>query len=1193
MCRTHIGIFDMTLKTLYDTFNKLRSSVLHVKSEKEREENEKKQEEVSRKIEKWHAEHPNDSPYHHVPHLSSSQFNQSLANNTKFSVWNHSPDMVHAKDRFVRTDSQNFVRTFIHPNTPYQSIVLWHGTGVGKTCSAIGIAEQYTKQLFSENKKVWIICPKALISTWYSEIFNVFKEVASGSTSLSSQCTGDRYTSVFKTLMKEFDGDVPKVEKRMMSHIQKYYRIMNYDKFVQVVENIRNEDNSPSEGEMIRELKKEFNRSMIIVDEAHNLRKKGGKTTTRSVNALRSIRSIKVPKGTVISIADRRALGPRTISKEIRRNSTLIQLGDKDKGGLRIDRISGEGSIILYEKPKYKGRSVVVSSSVNTFTTMKVTKTISDMLQYVTRHSDQMKLVLLTATPLYDSHEEIIDLINLCRLNDKRPTQTRRQVFPLSVPLSSETHPLYSFTRGYISYVRGSDPKTFPMVVYPNKKYTKPIGDIRVYMSSLTDKQSELLEQKRDIKVSDIDPSKKMISTLLLPNGGYDNDAFYALFSSRSNAPPFRQPDGMKLFSKKHLADFSPKYANVLREIETCQGVVFVYTEYLITGAFTFAMMLEENGFKRYSSSSYPRPSMLQNPSSDRRRRKKLGSYVIFDQSNPGEIAQLLETINSPQNSRGQKVRVIIGTRRIEQGVTFKHVRQIHILTPWWNMNRNKQIIGRGSRTLSHAHLPLSERNVTVFYHAGISKNGYSPDFETYGTAQEKQKLIHEVENVLRRNSIDCLTYAQNNQYVRENVVIVDSHGKRRSLTKDDIVTEEVEYTCVRPPTKYNPRRTFSMSSEIKPKVKQFYRLIRNGLFPAKRRVLSSQAMTKRLSKICQERRMDVRIIPFVLQYMIKESLPIYADDLEGILSFQEKYYLFQPIWTTTGEERRYLPMVYRNIIPQKHVLQSKALQGLETVIVKQINERVAGVIEAMKKVPEYIVSQYGEDVYNEKQLQSFINHRRMMLIDEMDTSDRLEFFNQWRNSTLSKEIDGIVSDYFGTSRKPSLVDESVGKIKLKNTTYFRILNGDGKIDIYTRDEKTPLSNRESQVIRVHFPMIHTMKLSETNSKYIGFRTYARRGTQTVFKIVSNDSYSKFKNRKSGCACTASGLGRKPVVVQLLNRLKTLYTGKRSTKSYDKIYQSSKNPLKRRTVCEELELLFRSIDHEDVTFGSLRQYHSS
>ena len=56
-------------------------------------------------------------------------------------------------------------------------------------------------------------------------------------------------------------------------------------------------------------------------------------------------------------------------------------------------------------------------------------------------------------------------------------------------------------------------------------------------------------------------------------------------------------------------------------------------------------------------------------------------------------------------NKDGEKIKVILITKAAAEGLDFKNVRQIHIIDPWYNMNRIEQIIGRGVRTCSHKDL--------------------------------------------------------------------------------------------------------------------------------------------------------------------------------------------------------------------------------------------------------------------------------------------------------------------------------------------------------------------------------------------------------------------------------------------------------------------------------------------------------
>ena len=48
---------------------------------------------------------------------------------------------------------QAFLKNFITPNTPYSGLLLLHGTGTGKTCSAVAIAENFKYLVKKYNTK--------------------------------------------------------------------------------------------------------------------------------------------------------------------------------------------------------------------------------------------------------------------------------------------------------------------------------------------------------------------------------------------------------------------------------------------------------------------------------------------------------------------------------------------------------------------------------------------------------------------------------------------------------------------------------------------------------------------------------------------------------------------------------------------------------------------------------------------------------------------------------------------------------------------------------------------------------------------------------------------------------------------------------------------------------------------------------
>ena len=71
---------------------------------------------------------------------------------------------------------QNFVRNLLSFNTPYNSLLLFHGLGTGKTCSAIGICEEmrnYMKQVGSKRPIIVVAAPNVQDNFDYNYLMNV------------------------------------------------------------------------------------------------------------------------------------------------------------------------------------------------------------------------------------------------------------------------------------------------------------------------------------------------------------------------------------------------------------------------------------------------------------------------------------------------------------------------------------------------------------------------------------------------------------------------------------------------------------------------------------------------------------------------------------------------------------------------------------------------------------------------------------------------------------------------------------------------------------------------------------------------------------------------------------------------------------------------------------------------------------
>ena len=108
-------------------------------------------------------------------------------------------------------------------------------------------------------------------------------------------------------------------------------------------------------------------------------------------------------------------------------------------------------------------------------------KSSSKILSKIVRYCENTRFLFLSATPLYNSDKEIIWLTNTMNMNDKLSTIKQSDVFDKegnfvperkdangNVVVESGKDLLRRKLIGYVSYVRGENPFTFPYRIYPN-----------------------------------------------------------------------------------------------------------------------------------------------------------------------------------------------------------------------------------------------------------------------------------------------------------------------------------------------------------------------------------------------------------------------------------------------------------------------------------------------------------------------------------------------------------------------------------------------------------------------------------------------------------------------------------------------------------------------------------------------------
>ena len=104
------------------------------------------------------------------------------------------------------------------------------------------------------------------------------------------------------------------------------------------------------------------------------------------------------------------------------------------------------------------------------------------------------------------------------------------------------------------------------------------------------------------------------------------------------------------------------------------------------------------------------------------------------------DVKYELKAVTDKNNVNGEKVKIVIVTRAGAEGLDFQNIRQMHIIDPWYNINRAEQVIGRAVRNFSHCNLSYNKRNVVIYlYGTQLEDNNTEAiDLYVYRLAERK-----------------------------------------------------------------------------------------------------------------------------------------------------------------------------------------------------------------------------------------------------------------------------------------------------------------------------------------------------------------------------------------------------------------------------------------------------------------------
>jgi hypothetical protein len=643
------------------------------------------------------------------------------------------------KGDFRLREQQIIPTNFLSPDTPYKGLLIMHGTGTGKTCTAISIAEQFKEQVVKYNTKIYVLTSGPNIKeNFKSELLF---------------CTGETYLKNKELLKQLSQADMDRESKIAIYNALQYYKILSYKTFYKKVL-----------GEKIADKK--------IVD-----------------------------------------------NKKLKTSYRKTEEGDFEREVV-LDRITNMDNSIL-----------IVDEAHNL-----TGNEYGEAFKKIIKNSKNLRIILLTATPMKNLADDIIDMLNFLRPEEdmiKRDMVfTSDKNYMMTFKPGGEEY-LKKKATGYISFFRGNIPYTFANRVDKGK-----ISDGLIFTPVMKCMMENFQYTTYDLATKNfedtLDRASSAAANFVYPGldvndnlvGYHSNEGLSKVLNQLSNS----KDDLMKEINKKlfdgkiskedigtfitetenknisgmilnlkYLKTFSSKFyqcilkLNRLIESDKGAGTAFVYSNLVKAGGMElFAEALKMNGYLEYieNESQYN----INNNTIDSRTGKTYGefkknkmnmsdfhpaTYILITGSvdDSGEDIpeikqkQIRQVFNNIENKEGKLIKFVLGSRVMNEGITLENTREVHILDVHYNLGKVDQVIGRAIRMCKHMSL-VSDKNpfpqVNIYRYVVGIKNKLSTDETLYQKAELKYILVKKIERLLKEVAIDCPLLLHGNKFPEE-----------------------------------------------------------------------------------------------------------------------------------------------------------------------------------------------------------------------------------------------------------------------------------------------------------------------------------------------------------------------------------------------------------------------------------------
>lgn len=390
----------------------------------------------------------------------------------------------------------------------------------------------------------------------------------------------------------------------------------------------------------------------------------------------------------------------------------------------------------------------------------------------IKKKSTNLKIILLTATPMINFADEIVTLINFIRpledQIDRNVIFTNDHSYNMKFKANGINY-LKKMCNGYVSHFRGLDPLTFAEELnegeIPNELYYTYL--IRCKMEKFQfENYNKIVEDYDD----SLDRKSQAIANFCFPGYSTDKTSIIGLYGKsglsnlrmqlKSNKTLLQKLINETFFKNSlqeseilkdvdltksisglilklpYLKYFSIKFYTALLNLNNLidgkkgSGTAFVYFNLVKIGIDLFSEILNLNGYTEFNSDysynitdetrdaitglTFKEYKLKNLPINDFHPATYLiikGQDDINIDFSIEEKKKILDSVfNKFENSDGRFIKIILGSKIMAEGITLENVAEVHIMDVYYNLSKVHQVLGRALRQCKH-HKLITDKN--------------------------------------------------------------------------------------------------------------------------------------------------------------------------------------------------------------------------------------------------------------------------------------------------------------------------------------------------------------------------------------------------------------------------------------------------------------------------------------------------